>query len=73
MSSTFRSVSCKICRKQAACREGTGGIVMLPTGWERFEDQTSDRRGPLAAICSERCKSALKEKNRISRAQRMGS
>jgi hypothetical protein len=72
MSSTLRSVNCKICKRQAPCRFGSGNVIMLPAGWERFEDQTPDNKGPLTEICSERCKASLREKNRISRMKRSG-
>lgn len=45
---------------------------MLPVDWERYEDKTSDRKGPLTEVCGERCKAKLRELNRVGRAQRMG-
>jgi hypothetical protein len=72
VSSTFRSVVCKVCKKKELCHPGPGGLEMLPFNWERFEDKTLDRKGPLTEICGERCKAKLRELNRSGRAQRMG-
>jgi hypothetical protein len=68
-----RKETCRICGKQDVCHLGPGGeFHFLPRDWERWEDKTKDRSSAMAAVCSERCKTELKKRNRESTAQRMG-
>lgn len=70
---SFENAVCKVCKTEAICHFGVGGSIrMLPFGWELLEDKTTDRKGPMASVCGERCKTKLKELNRNGRAQRMG-
>lgn len=68
-----RTETCRVCGKTELSHPGPGAeFYYLPRDWDKHEDKTADRKGPMAAVCSERCKTKLKEMNRTSRARRMG-
>ena len=69
----FPKATCRICGKQEVKHISAGGaVVHIPSGWDKLEDKTPTRRGPMAEVCSDKCKRALKEENRKANNARIG-